>query len=199
MSRERYKFSLDSVFKRYFTCYDNEDDEMVKKTRRNGERKLQSELDLVRILKKLRNFSTAFRYLLTDRQRFLLKFNDIHVIDSNTDLVSLNSGESLFSCTSDEDLKSTSIKQKVMIKLLDDVDTRNIDCGVRIVDKDLFRGVGKNKKGESTIQDEKSSSNQSSSLVDSHRIEHDVHQKVNDSEIEPSVLVDAEKTPTSNS
>ena len=40
MSRERYKFSLDSVFKRYFTCYDNEDDEMVKKTRRNGERKL---------------------------------------------------------------------------------------------------------------------------------------------------------------
>ena len=67
MSRERYKFSLDSVFKRYFTCYDNEDDEMVKKTRRNGERKLQSELDLVRILKKIRNFSTAFRYLLTDR------------------------------------------------------------------------------------------------------------------------------------
>ena len=40
MSRERYKFSLDSVLKRYFTCYDNEDDEMVKKTRRNGERKL---------------------------------------------------------------------------------------------------------------------------------------------------------------
>ena len=27
MSRERYKFSLDSVFKRYFTCYDNEDDD----------------------------------------------------------------------------------------------------------------------------------------------------------------------------
>ena len=60
MSRERYKFSLDSIFKRYFTCYDNEDDEMVKKTRRNGERKLQSELDLVKILKKLRSFSTKW-------------------------------------------------------------------------------------------------------------------------------------------
>ena len=40
MCRERYTFRLDSVLKRYFTCYDNEDDEMVKKTRRNGERKL---------------------------------------------------------------------------------------------------------------------------------------------------------------
>ena len=67
MNRERYKFGLDSVLKRYFTCYDNEDDEMVKKTRRNGERKLQSELDLVRILKKMRRFTIAFRYLLTDR------------------------------------------------------------------------------------------------------------------------------------
>ena len=121
--------------------------------------------------------------MLTDRQRFLLKFNDIHVIDSNTDLVSLDSGESLFSGTSDEDLKNTSIKSKVMIKLLDDVDTRNVDCGVRLIDKDLFRGVGRYIKGESTIQDEKSSSNQSSSLVDSHRLDHAVAQKANDSEI----------------
>ena len=124
---------------------------MVKKTRQNGERKLKSELDLVRILKKLRHFSIAFRYLLTERQRFLLKFNDGNVIDSNTDLVSVNSGDSLFSNTSDEDLKNTSLKQKVMIKLLDDVDARNNDCGVRLIDRDLFRGVGKNVKGESTI------------------------------------------------
>ena len=46
-----------------------------------------------------------------------------------------------------------------MIKLLDDVDTRNLECGARMIDNDLFRGVGKNQKGESTIQDEKSSSN----------------------------------------
>ena len=140
---------------------------MVKKTRRNGERKLQSELDLVRILKKMRRFTIAFRYLLSDRQRFLLKFNDGHVIDSNTDQVSLDSGESLFTGTSDEEIKPTSNKQRVMIKLLDDVDTRNVDCGARIIDRDLFRGVGKNRKGDSTIQSEKSSSNNSSSLVDS--------------------------------
>ena len=122
LCREKYKFRLDSIFKRYFTCFDDEDIEMVKKTRQNGERKLKSELDLVRILKKLRHFSIAFRYLLTERQRFLLKFNDGNVIDSNTDLVSVNSGDTLFSNTSDEDLKNTSVKQKVMIKLLDDVD-----------------------------------------------------------------------------
>ena len=38
-----------------------------------------------------------------------------------------------------------------MIKLLDDVDQRNDDCGMRLIDRDLFRGVGKNVKGESTI------------------------------------------------
>ena len=67
MCRERYQFRLDSIFKRYFTCFDDEDIEMVKKTRYNGERKLKRELDLVRILKKIRHFSTAFRYLLTER------------------------------------------------------------------------------------------------------------------------------------
>ena len=122
----------------------------------------------------MRRFTIAFRYLLTDRQRFLLKFNDGHVIDSNTDQVSLDSGESLFTGTSDEDIKTTSNKQKVMIKLLDDVDIRNEDCGVKIMDRDLFRGVGRNLKGESTIQDEKSSSNNSSSLIDSQRLDQDI-------------------------
>ena len=94
--------------------------------------------------------------------------------------------------------RNTSIKQKVMIKLLDDVDTRNVDCGMKIIDRDLFRGVGKNLKGESTIQEEKSSSNQSSSLVDSQRIEHDVASHCN-SEIEASVIVAAERTHTESS
>ena len=73
------------------------------------------------------------------------------MIDSNTDQFSLDSGESLFTGTSDEEIKPTSNKQKVMIKLLDDVDIRNEDCGVKIMDRDLFRGVGRNIKGESTI------------------------------------------------
>lgn len=83
-----------------------------------------------------------------------------------------------------------------MIKLLDDIDTRNVECGVRLIDRDLFRGVGRNRKGDSTIQDEKSSSNNSSSLVDSHRLDHGIAQKVSNSEIEASVIIEAERTPS---
>ena len=67
ISREKYKLSIESIFKRYFTCFDNEYDELVKKMRRNGERKIKSELDLAKILKKVRNFNTAFEYLFSER------------------------------------------------------------------------------------------------------------------------------------
>ena len=67
ITREKYKLSIESVFKRYFTCFDDEYDELVKKMRRNGERRLRSELDLSNILKKVRNFNTAFQYLFTER------------------------------------------------------------------------------------------------------------------------------------
>lgn len=43
----------------------------------------------------MRNQKTLFDSLLTDRERLLLKFNDKHVIDSNSDLMlSLNDSES---------------------------------------------------------------------------------------------------------
>lgn len=67
LSREKYKLAIESVFKRYFTCFDNEYDELVKKMRRNGERKLKGDLDISRLLKKMRTFSCAFDYLLTER------------------------------------------------------------------------------------------------------------------------------------
>jgi hypothetical protein len=35
--------------------------------------------------------------MLSDRQKFLLKYNYRHVIDSDSDLVSVGSAESLFS------------------------------------------------------------------------------------------------------
>jgi hypothetical protein len=53
--------------KRYCTCYDDERDEVIKKLRRNGLRKLSNEMDLSRILKKLRDVDSMFNYLLTDR------------------------------------------------------------------------------------------------------------------------------------
>ena len=166
--------------------------------RRNGERKLKGELDLSKILKKVRNFNTAFDYLFSERQKFLFKFNDRHVIDSNSDLITPDSEESLFSGTSDEDLKNKSMKQKVMMKLLDDVDPRNDDCAHRLIDRDLFRGVGRNFKTDSTLQEEKSSSNMSSQMVDSDRIAREVKFMADEDEIKPDVLVDAEATPRSS-
>jgi hypothetical protein len=67
VSRERYKYKLDSVFKRYFTMYDDERDEIVKKMRRNGERKMLFELDISRLIRKLRNFEAMNNVLLTNR------------------------------------------------------------------------------------------------------------------------------------
>ena len=57
-----------------------------------------------------------------------------------------------------------------MIKLLDDFDSRYVDCGLRQLDRDLIRGVGRDRKGDSTIQEEKSSSVLSSSFVSSNRL-----------------------------
>lgn len=42
------------------------------------------ELDISRLLRKIRIFEQLHNYLLTDRQRFLLKFNWRNVIDSDS-------------------------------------------------------------------------------------------------------------------
>ena len=82
-----------------------------------------------------------FSYLLTARQRFLLKFNDRHVIDSESDLVSLDEVSSLFSCESDEDNQERTRRRHIMLKLLEDTDLRNEDCAFRVVDHQLEKGV----------------------------------------------------------
>lgn len=46
---------LEKWYKRYITCFDNEEDEMTKKIIANGTRKLRNELDLSRIMRKIRN------------------------------------------------------------------------------------------------------------------------------------------------
>ena len=66
-SREKYQFGIEKMIKRYCTCYDDERDEIIKKLRRNGLRKLTNEMDLSRILRKLRDYETMFTYLLNDR------------------------------------------------------------------------------------------------------------------------------------
>lgn len=117
-ARQRYNMGLKSTYKRYITCFDNEEDELTKKYMYMGERKLQNEMDISRILKKLRNYEAVNSYLLNERQRYLLKFNSRHVIDSDSDLISLDSAESLFSVPSNDEDRLKSIKQRVMMKLI---------------------------------------------------------------------------------
>ena len=56
IARQRYQMELKQPYKRFITCFDNEEDETTKKFRFLGEKKLQNEMDISRILKKMRNF-----------------------------------------------------------------------------------------------------------------------------------------------
>ena len=200
-NREKYHFKLTTIVKRYCPCLDDERDELTKKVRFNGTRKLLNEMDVTRILRKIRNYESAFGYLLTERQKFLLKFNDRHVIDSDSDLISLDSAQSLFSMEDDPDLtaeyKANLLRSKVMLRLIDTNDLRNEDCGLVHVNRDLERGVGRQRKGNDTEQDEKESSILSESVIDSDRLNNDVRQHADDSELAPEFIGAAEPTPPS--
>jgi hypothetical protein len=72
------------------------EDEHMQKVKINGERRLAKEMDFTWILRQVRQQKALFNYLLTDRERLLLRFNDNHVIDSETDMDDLKgSGEDL--------------------------------------------------------------------------------------------------------
>ena len=64
----------------------------------------------------------------------MLRFNDKHVIDSDSDFVSPDSADSLFSHDSDS-LKKT-LRERVMIRMLDD-DILPENCLVTELDKSL--------------------------------------------------------------
>lgn len=89
--RERYDMKLRVPYKRFINYFDNEEDELTKKIIANGSRRLNREMDVSCILKKLRNQEIAMSYLLTTKQKYLLRFNDKHVIDSESDYVTLES------------------------------------------------------------------------------------------------------------
>jgi len=68
----------------------------MQKVKINGEKRLAKEMDFTWLLRQVRQQKALFDYLLTDRERLLLKFNDKHVIDSDTDMDDLKgSGEDL--------------------------------------------------------------------------------------------------------
>ena len=55
-SRERFRFKVLDRFKRFFGFCDNEEDELIKKIRAIGLRKLSHDTDISRIFKKIRYF-----------------------------------------------------------------------------------------------------------------------------------------------
>lgn len=183
-ARQRYNMNLKSMYKRYITCFDNEEDELTKKYRYMGERKLQNEMDISRILKKIRNFEAVNSYILNERQRYLLRFNSRHVIDTDSDLISLESAESIFSVPSNDEDRLRSIRQRVMIKLIQDDDLRDERCGLRLVDKDLENGVGRVFHED----DNEGKLEESSEFVDSDEIEDNVKPNADESELAPDLI-----------
>ena len=183
-ARQRYNMNLKSTYKRYITCFDNEEDELTKKYRYMGERKLQNEMDISRILKKIRNFEAVNSYILNERQRYLLRFNSRHVIDTDSDLISLESAESIFSVPSNDEDRLRSIRQRVMIKLIQDDDLRDERCGLRLVDKDLENGVGRVFHED----DDKGKLEESSEFIDSDEIEDNVKPNADESELAPDLI-----------
>jgi len=59
---------------------------------------LDRELDLDRIIPRFRTYEVMFKYLLTDRQRTLLRYNAEHVVTRDSEDISLDSAKTLFSC-----------------------------------------------------------------------------------------------------
>lgn len=63
------------------------------------------------------------------------------MIDSESDHISVDSAESLFSVPSDTSERGKAIREQVMFKLIDDDDLRGADCGLKLVNTQLERGI----------------------------------------------------------
>lgn len=85
------------------------------------------------------------------------------MIDSDSDLISLDSAESLFSVPTDEEDRNLSIKQRVMFKLIAEDDFRDEACAVRLINKELEQGVTATKREDSVSESSSSLENSSSS------------------------------------
>ena len=89
-------------------------------------------------MRTIRDQKTLFDSLLTYKQKLLLRFNDRHVIDSDSELMaSLNESE--------DDILAE-VKRTSKVKLYDRLDHRRLakKCAfVKKFDRGLMRGVGK--------------------------------------------------------
>ena len=136
---------------------------MVKKIRLLGNMKLQHDMDISKLFKKIRNFEVWNSLLLNERQKYLLQFNARNLISSSSSNYSSDSIASLFSESPNESDREILIRQTVMSRVNMDFDFRGERCGYKLFSQDLERGVGRATK-DSTFD---SATIQSSSFVDS--------------------------------
>ena len=63
------------------------------------------------------------------------------MIDTESDLISLDSAESLFSVPDEDSDRLETIRQRVMFKLVADEDPRDSQCAFKIINRELEKGV----------------------------------------------------------
>lgn len=136
MTRQKFNFKFDNMWKRFFSCFDKEGDEKLKEIRGLADIKFQNELDVSRIMRKIRNFETLAHFMLSDRQKYLLKFHSRQVIDSDSDLVSVESDGTLFSNkehTNEQGGRIITKRHHVMMRVAAEEDFREEKCALRLI------------------------------------------------------------------
>ena len=138
MTRKKFNFKFESMSKRFFSCFDKEGDEKLKEIRGLADIKFQNELDVSRILRKIRNFESMAHFMLSDRQKYLLRFHSRQVIDSDSDLVSVESDGTLFSNKAEDNTNQSggrilSKRHHVMTRVIAEEDFREENCALRLI------------------------------------------------------------------
>ena len=147
-TRSRYRYKVDSLCSKITSyCLKNED-KHAQAIKRNGERRLKHDLDFTWLIRQVRNQKVLFENLLTDRERILLKFNDKHVIDSDSELMSSLGG-------SDSDLlhdyreKTVSMNvRESLVKTLRQRRRRQKCALLTRLDAELLESVGKYRRSQ---------------------------------------------------
>ena len=150
MTRKKFNFKFESMSKRFFSCFDKEVDEKLKEIRGLADIKFQNELDVSRILRKIRNFESMAHFMLSDRQKYLLRFHSRQVIDSDSDLVSFESDGTLFSNKAEDNTNQNggrilSKRHHVMTRVTAEEDFREENCALRLINQHLETGIHKHK------------------------------------------------------
>lgn len=86
LSRKRFVYTMSDIFKFIFTCLCLR--KTMKKSHhhlyRKGERKLMEELDVISLLRSMRQIKLLTQVMLNQKQQLLLRFQRRNIIESST-------------------------------------------------------------------------------------------------------------------